>query len=155
MISRILVVFLCGGALALACGPRAHSTAQPAADTATMDAIAEEGKPLATSLNVSVRDEVIFTFHVTNVTGKQLEITFPSGQTHDFAVLDTAGREVWRWSAGRMFTQALQTRQLDPRETASYEQRWSPGGRIGTFTAVAVLTSSTHPLEERVTFVLP
>ena len=35
-----------------------------------------------------------------------VELDFPDGQTHDFVVLDAAGSEVWRWSDGRMFTQA-------------------------------------------------
>ncbi len=110
---------------------------------------------LATSVDVTVRDRVTLALHVTNTIGKRLELSFHSGQTHDFVVLDAAGREVWRWSADRMFTQALQNTLLDPRETISYEERWDPAGRTGQFTAVAVLTSNNYPVEERVQFTLP
>ena len=154
MTSRLYTFLLCSGALALACGPRTPS-ADTEADAAVSAPAAEAGRPLATSLNVSVRGEVVLAFHVTNAGDRQIEIVFPTGQTHDFAVLDSAGAEVWRWSAGRMFTQALQNRLLDPRETLRYEQRWDPRGRTGTFTVVAALRSSNYPLEERVTVSVP
>jgi hypothetical protein len=156
MTSRLWTLLLLGGALALACGPRARSTDQPVdlpagAGRTTFD----RDKPLATSLNVSVRDGVTLALHVTNVTGKQLELAFASGQTHDFVVLDSAGRELWRWSSDRMFTQALQSKLLDPRETVSFEERWDPRGLRGTFTALGILKSTNFPLEERVAFTLP
>ena len=57
--------------------------------------------------------------HVTNVADHSLELDFPNGQTHDFVVFDSAGREVWRWSTGRMFTQALQNKLLSSSETVT------------------------------------
>ena len=37
-----------------------------------------------------------------------------TGQNYDFALLDAKGREIWRWSDGMTFTQALQTYTLAP-----------------------------------------
>ncbi|HWJ24769.1 MAG TPA: BsuPI-related putative proteinase inhibitor [Gemmatimonadaceae bacterium] len=98
---------------------------------------------------------VTLTFHVTNNTDKHLELTFPSGQTHDFVVLDSAGRAVWRWSADRMFTQALQNQLLESGETTTFDGRWEPGAARGRFTAIAMLKSDNHPIESRVEFSLP
>ena len=152
MRSRLLALLLCAGALVLACGPRAHSNE---ASTTASHATDNSGKVLATSLNVSVERGVQFAFHVTNNSEKKIELRFPSGQTHDFVVLDSIGREVWSWAAQQMFTQAMQTRMLGARETMRVEEEWDPAGKQGTFTVVARLTSKSHPLEEKVEFALP
>ncbi|MFL5577323.1 MAG: BsuPI-related putative proteinase inhibitor [Gemmatimonadaceae bacterium] len=110
---------------------------------------------LATSLDVSVKGSVELAFHVTNSSDKALELQFPSGQTHEFVILDSAGRTVWRWSEGRLFTQALRNTVLDAGETATYEGSWDAAGHRGTFTAVATLRSDNHPVESRVEFSLP
>lgn len=150
MSSRLFLSFLAAGAIALACGPRTHSAEVPAAHT-HMDS----GKPLASSLDVAVGDQVSFTLQLTNSSSKRQEIDFPSGQTHDFAVQDSTGRTIWRWSDGRMFTQALQTKPLDAGETMSYDEKWDPAGLHGRYTVVARLNSTNFPLEKRVEFVLP
>lgn len=110
---------------------------------------------LASSLDVSVKGGVTLALHVTNASDEGLELHFPSGQRYDFAVLDASGRELWRWGADRMFTQALQTTSLEPSETITLSERWDPAGRTGRFTAVASLRSTSHPLEQRVEFTLP
>ncbi len=152
MRSRLLALLLCAGALVLACGPRAHSTETSASTSHASDS---NGKVLATSLNVSVERGVQFAFHVTNNTEKGIELRFPSSQTHDFIVLDSIGREVWRWAGERMFTSAMQTRMLGARETMKVEEDWDPAGKKGKFTVVAKLTSGNHPLEEKAEFALP
>ncbi|HEY0969477.1 MAG TPA: BsuPI-related putative proteinase inhibitor [Gemmatimonadales bacterium] len=152
MYSRFVVPLLCVSALAFACGPRSHSAdVPPAAAGATVDTT--EG--LAASLDVRTGDEVEFALRVTNATDRRFELTFPSGQTHDVVVLDAAGREVWRWSEGRMFTQAVQTKLLGSEETASYVEKWRPEGRAGSYTVIATLRSSNHPVELRRGFTLP
>ena len=152
MRSRLLVLLLCAGALVLACGPRAHSN--EAAST-TSQQPGDGGKVLATSLNVSVERGVQFAFHVTNNSEKGIELRFPSSQTHDFIVMDSLGREVWRWAGDRMFTSAMQTKMLSARETMKVQENWDPAGKKGKFTVVAKLTSGNHPLEEKAEFTLP
>lgn len=100
-------------------------------------------------------DNVEFVLHITNNAQKKLELTFPSGQNYDVTVLDSVGREVWRWSSGRMFTQALQNHVLEANETLTYEAAWNPESMRGAFVAVASLRSENHPLERRVPFSLP
>jgi hypothetical protein len=110
---------------------------------------------LASSLSVSVGTEVRLTLHITNAADRPIELRFPSGQTHDFAILDASTTEVWRWSAERLFTQAIQTRALGVGESVTYEERWTPGNTAGAFTAVGKLASTNLPIEKRVEFTLP
>jgi intracellular proteinase inhibitor BsuPI len=154
MRSRLIALLLCAGALILACGPRAHSN-EAASNTSQQRHADDSAKVLATSLNVSVERGVQFALHVTNNSEKGIELRFPSSQTHDFIVLDSIGREIWRWAGARMFTQAMQTKMLGARETMKVEEDWNPAGRKGTYTVVAKLTSGNHPLEEKVEFALP
>lgn len=152
MNSRIVIALLSVGALAFACGTRSHSS-EPA--TTRSDAVSSSEAPLASSLRITVEEGVNFSLHLTNNSEKRLELRFPSGQTHDFVVLDSIGREVWRWSEGRMFTQSLQTKLVGRGETISYSDKWNPDGKRGTFTAVGTLRSSTHPIESRMEFLIP
>ena len=143
----------------LACGPHTHrnesAAAADAPPAARPETSAADGEILATSANVSVSESVELSLHVTNVADHAVEIDFPNGQTHDFVVLDSAGNELWRWSHGRMFTQALQNKLLGSTETVTYEERWNPRGLHGDFTLVAILRSSNFPKEERVGFKVP
>jgi len=109
---------------------------------------------IGSSLDVKVGDEVKFSFHVTNNSAKRVELRFPSGQTHDLVVLDPQGREIWRWSRGRMFTQSMQNKMLAASDTITFTETWRPE-HPGAYTAVATLLSQNHPLEERAEFSLP
>lgn len=92
---------------------------------------------------------------VTNSGGKVAELRFPDGQTHEFVLRDVAGRDVWRWSAGRLFTQALRTRPVDGGETVEFAEPLRGGVPRGTYTVVAQLRSDNHPIEVRRAIVLP
>ena len=109
---------------------------------------------IASSLDVKVGEAVEFSFHVTNSSNKRVELRFPSGQTHDVVVLDPQGREVWRWSTGRMFTQAMQNKVLAASDTLTFTETWRPE-HAGTYTAVASLLSENYPSEQRAAFSLP
>ena len=109
---------------------------------------------IAASLDVKVGDDVRFTFHVTNSSAKRVELRFPNGQTHDVAVLDAQGREVWRWSRGRMFTQSMQNKILGAGDTLTFTETWHPE-HPGSYTAVASLLSQNFPAAQRAEFSLP
>ena len=83
-----------------------------------------------------------------------IELRFPSGRTHEFIVQDASGAEVWRWSKTRMFTQGLQNKLLKAKESAAFVERWDAEDLRGRFTAIAILPSDNHPIEERVEFEL-
>ena len=83
-----------------------------------------------------------------------IELRFPNGRTHDFYVLDESGTEVWRWSKGRMFTQTIQNKLIKSKDNALFVDKWDAANAHGKFTAVAVLASVNHPVEERAEFAL-
>lgn len=146
---RVLTLLIPVLLVASACDPRSRS-----AEPTTRKRIAG-GPPVATSLDVTLGSDVSFALHVTNNAAKRLELTFPNGLTHDIVVMDEAGREIWRWSEGRMFTQTLQNRVLETDETVSYNGSWRPESAHGTFVAVASLNSENHPVEQKIRFSLP
>src|SRR5687768_14804657 len=156
MNSRLAPVLLCSAAIVFACGPRPHR--QPSASTAAQKKV-ESNVPaamsLSPSLDVKVGPTVDLALRISNASDKRIELSFASGQTYDFVILDDAGTEVWRWSADRMFTQAMQNKLVGAREAITYAEQWDHAGRHGHFTAVATLNSTSHPLEHRAEFQLP
>jgi len=149
---RLVPAFALAAAIVFACGPRSHSSEAPER------ARSVSGPSIVTTLDVRQREhQLAFTFRITNNAKKKLELVFPSGQTHEVVVFDAVGEEVWRWSDGRMFTQALQNRVLAAGDTLTYEMIWSPREATAgsTMTAVATLLSNNHPLEQRTDFVVP
>jgi Intracellular proteinase inhibitor len=110
--------------------------------------------PVAAQLYVHANDSSVrLALHVQNTGKKRVELTFPSGQTYDFVILDTLGREVWRWGNGRMFTQALRNKSLGGGETLDLEETWKASSLPpGRYTARALLTSENYPLVEQTEF---
>jgi hypothetical protein len=144
-------------ALIFACGPRPRGDGMSAGApqrARAADSDARKAPSISSSLDVRVGDGVRFDFRITNAGGGTVEVRFPSGQTHDIAVLDSLGREVWRWSAGRLFTQALRNRVLHSNDTLAFGERWSVAPR-GRYVAVATLASRNLPIERRVGFTVP
>jgi hypothetical protein len=159
MYNRFIAPLCCIAAVAFACGPRPSSvlSASTTADAPVPAAPRTDAtrEPLASSLSVRVQDGVALALRVTNSSEKQLEINFPGGQTYEFRVVDAKGRELWRWSEGRMFTQSLQNRLLGAGETLTFEEQWKAHDAHGKFVAIATMLSDNHPVETRVEFVLP
>ncbi len=158
MNTRLVIAALVLGAVAFACGPR-PSRSESAAPVATarpvQHAKAAVMPKLASNFGVRVGNESVeLSMRVTNAGAKDVEISFPSGQTYEFVVLDSVGRQVWRWGEGRMFTQALQNKSLSSGEAMRIAERWEHGTLHGKYTAVATLRSSNFPMEQRVDFVV-
>ena len=172
MSSRILISMLCVAAVAFACGPRPRSeatttragTSAVAQITSNAAPVRQQGtarktaraakSPVTAQISVrKVETNLRFALRVVNVSKKKVEITFPNGQTYDFVVLDSVGREMWRWGSDRMFTQALRNKPLGVGESLNYEETLEsdplPPGR---YTARATLTSANYPLVEETEF---
>jgi hypothetical protein len=112
----------------------------------------KETATLNATFDVAQRnDGVVFRFNVVNSTGRRVEVKFPSGQAYDFVVVDSVGREVWRWAAGRMFTQSVQNKLLSNGESISIAETW-PRARAGKFKAIAVLQSTNFPVQQEADF---
>jgi hypothetical protein len=73
---------------------------------------------------------VVLSFTVENNTTDDMVIRFSSGKQYDFWVVKD-GNEVWRWSKGKVFTQALVSITLKPGERKVYEATWNQRGNDG------------------------
>lgn len=160
MKGRITFGLLCAAVLAFACGPRASTGDSAGAirtsrtsRTSRARSSAPNGPALVSRLVVVVKNGVAMDFRVMNAGTKRLEVNFPSGQTHEVVVVDSLGREVFRWSKGRMFTQSLQNKVLHASDTLDYDAVWqhAPAGK---YTAIATLASENFPMEQRAEFVV-
>ena len=150
MTNRVIIPLLCAASVvAFARGTTGHKPTLASKTTA-----AHSKASLSSKLTVNAGSVVELTLDVRNNTARMVELRFPSGKTHDFYVTDAGGKEVWRWSKSRMFTQGVQNKLVKAKETATFSEGWSAADRHGRFTAVAVLPSENHPIEERVDFVL-
>lgn len=75
-------------------------------------------------------DPVELTLTVTNSTADPVVLTAPSSQLYDFAVIQ-GGREVWRWSAGRMFMALVTPLEIAPGQARVFTEVWDQRDRDG------------------------
>ena len=61
---------------------------------------------------------------IRNRTETQQALTLPSAQTYDCAVSTAAGKEIWRWSKGRMFAQVVTEMTFSPGESRTFKVIW-------------------------------
>jgi len=172
MNSRLVITLLCAGAVAFACGPRSRAEAPVALASAvpvrttpqasatprvTRKSTAHAEVKIVSQFDVQTKGrDAQFALTIKNVGTKHAEVDFASGQRYDFVVIDSAGREVWHWSNGRMFTQSVQNKQLGSGEAMRVSETWKkPPVAPGKYTVVATLKSSNYPAEQRADFVLP
>ncbi len=152
MKGRITFGLLSAAVLAFACGPRA-STGDTAGVIRASRAKTQNGPALTSTLAVTVKNGVALNFRVMNTGSKRLEVNFPSGQTHEVVVVDSLGREVFRWSKDRMFTQSIQNKVLHVSDTLDFDATWK-NAPAGKYTAIATLASENFPMEQRTDFVV-
>ena len=93
---------------------------------------------------------VEFAFTVSNADTDPVELTFRSGKVADVAVYDGEA-VVWRWSDGRMFTQALRTDTFDPGESFTHTATWEHPSS-GSYTAEATLEATNADFSVRQSF---
>lgn len=153
--SRILVVICAVVAILAWLGPQGSATEARSPTRAVARPSFPEATGVRASLVIGRGAPQRLVLRVTNDTRRMVELRFPDGQTHDFVVFDTAERAVWRWSDGRMFTQALRTRAVGVGESVEYADSWPARAPSGRYTVVATLRSETHPLEARQAIVIP
>ncbi len=153
MNNRYIIFLLCTAALAYACGPWTRSQN---AIAASVPHRLKTSRGVATTFDVvPTAKHVGFALYVTNNTAKTVELRFPNGQTHDFAVMDTSGHVVWRWSEGRLFTQGMQSKTVHASDTLAIEDEWDARNAHGAYIAVATLQTDSKSVERRVAFTLP
>jgi hypothetical protein len=100
----------------------------------------EEGEPVSIAMSV------------TNSGKDPRTLAFASGQQCDFVVAKD-GREIWKWSGGKYFTQSLISRTVGPGEVLRLKQLWNQkniaGERVGpgeySITGILTLAGGKHP----------
>ncbi|SDQ35227.1 BsuPI-related putative proteinase inhibitor [Natronobacterium texcoconense] len=115
--------------------------------------MALEGTLEADVSTSGIDDAVTFEFTVTNTGSSAAELQFPDAAKAEFVVEDE-GREVWRFSDGRMFAQVVSSERLAPDESATYEAEWSDP-QSGEFTVVAELRARETTCEARTSITVP
>ena len=93
---------------------------------------------------------VEFAFTVTNEGGEAVDLHFSDAAKAEFVVQDE-GREVWRFTEGRVFAQLLSTDRLEPTESVTYEGEWDDP-IPGSYTAVAELRAQEATCAARAEF---
>jgi hypothetical protein len=112
--------------------------------------------PLLSSLQATTAgDTIAFLLQVTNTADTAVQLDFATGQSFDFAVFDDE-EEIWRWSEGRMFTQALRAETIAPGETRTYRATWSPPPALsGEYRVVGAMTARDHEVRQETRFRIP
>lgn len=151
MRDKVPFALVCIAVLAFACGPRPRGDGATERSTVKRSATVDARAPLTPSLDVAIDDDVRFNFHISNAGARKVELLFNDGRTHDIVVMDTLGREVWRWSDGRLFTQTVQSKVLRASDTLRFDEAWTDA-KPGSYVAVASLPSRNYPVEQRVAF---
>ncbi|MCL5110730.1 MAG: BsuPI-related putative proteinase inhibitor [Chloroflexi bacterium] len=102
--------------------------------------------------------KVSFKLTARNAGTTPVTLSFASGQRFDMVVQDATGREIWRWSAGRVFTQVMSSQELAPGQSLTYDATWDqkdPTGQLvspGRYSARSWLTARGVPQQATVEF---
>jgi hypothetical protein len=98
---------------------------QTAASVAKGTVVVGGLKPALTTERSSykVGEAVPLTFSVTNTQTSSRILKFASGQEFDIEI-SRDGREVWRWSNGKMFPQMVRILPLGPGEVLQFKETW-------------------------------
>ncbi len=152
---RRAVLALAALSLLSACTPRDPAPVPPANQEQVVADSPTEGLLIATLQVESHADSLHFVLQVTNSAQEAVPLTFRSGQSADFVVMQE-GRELWRWSSEQMFTQAIRHERLAPGETRTFEASWNPPPELsGTVTVRGLLTAEEHRAEQQAEVRLP
>jgi len=92
--------------------------------------------------NAKPGQTVHLTIRLVNNGGTSTELTFATSQKYDFWITD-GSTELWRWSAGRMFTQEVNHQEIGGQTGAVFAESWT-ASRSGKLTAHAELKAQTY-----------
>jgi hypothetical protein len=145
---RRATLLVCGAglvALAAPCGAERAGAAGLELRLEVQDAAGSAARSFAPGAPVGL------VLEVRNAGDAPRRLEFASGRTHDFAVSDAQGRELWRWSRGRFFVQMLSEIELAPGESRRFAEAWdqrdAEGAAVpaGRYQVVASLACSPSP----------
>jgi hypothetical protein len=97
-------------------------------------------------------NKAVFNISFTNKGEEEANVTFSSGQKFELVVLDSSGKEVYRYSIGKMFTMALETIKLGPGESIQIQDEWDymlDGKRVNPGEYKAIVTVIPREIDEK------
>ena len=109
-----------------ACGDPPPSTNAPSSVAVVLE-LELPGGPEAELQSLSAAEPIQLRLTLRNPTDSEIRLAFASGRTHDVVITDESGAVRWRWSEGRMFSQALSELVLGPGEDQTFELLCNPG----------------------------
>ncbi|KZZ84611.1 BsuPI-related putative proteinase inhibitor [Bacillus sp. SJS] len=85
-------------------------------------------------------DQAVLKLIIQNDTDIKKTFSFQTGQTYELTVLDSEGKEMYKYSKGKMFTQALREIALEPGEKKVYQEVWGYDKKVspGEYKVIAV-----------------
>ncbi len=97
-------------------------------------------------------EPITFTLWMVNGTPKAVRLSFRTAQRFDFVMEDDQGREVWRWSVGRLFAHVLGEETLSP-SGGEFLTRATAEGKFppGAYTAKGIIPALEGALSASVT----
>lgn len=75
-----------------------------------------------------------------NITSSPRTLTYTTGQRFEFEAVRADGTVVWRWSAGRVFTQQTATITLRPGQSQTFRATWDQRNQQGNLVAPQAIT---------------
>jgi hypothetical protein len=69
-------------------------------------------------------EKAVFNITFMNKGEEEANVTFSSGQKFELVIQDSSGKEVYRYSIGKMFTMALETIKLEPGKGIQLQDEW-------------------------------
>ncbi|MFB6234850.1 MAG: BsuPI-related putative proteinase inhibitor [Halopenitus sp.] len=111
---------------------------------------------LTATLSVTPTEDALeLTIAVENEGDEAVELNFSDAQRAEFVADEIdSGKEVWRWSEGRMFGQVLGTEVLDPGDQLEYDVDW-PDPPTGSYRVRGELVDNEHQPSAEMTVELP
>ncbi len=83
---------------------------------------------------------VIITFTKTNISSSPRRLNYNTGQRFDIEAVRSDGRVIWRWSAGRFFTQQSSEVILRPGQSQVFRVSWDQRNLQGNLVASQTIT---------------
>jgi hypothetical protein len=122
----------------------------PAPDAGACEGVTASEDPTGLELDLDIGDELVrdavdWPVSVRNVGDESVTLVYPTGQDGDVAI-QAHGEDVYRWSAGLAFSEALRCQVLEPGARYSFTLE---GGRLtladGEYEVIATLAADPEP----------
>jgi hypothetical protein len=94
-------------------------------------------------------DSLAVVLTLTNVGADPVLLRFATGQRFDVELQDSAGRSVWRWAEGRMFTHMLGQVRVPAGDSVAYQAAAPAPAAPGRYVVVGRIPAMDRVLEGR------